>query len=251
MPVSKIKKVWDYCTYNKPFFILILLLFCVITYIDDYSKNPNMIIAGASLIITTVFIFGYGMTITRDRISNGKRLPKIIIRDVLILGIQSAILMIIYLTVQQYLLTFICSPLNFPNFELEELIIHYDETLTSIYAHNPRDTLIFIIAGGITFYITAFFMEISLARLADTDNILSAINLWEIKKDIDIIGWRNYAVDYTKIALALAFFAALDYLTFPNTSLNYIWSELVYLFTFATQFLGIGAVYSKVKENKN
>ena len=84
------------------------------------------------------------------------------------------------------------------------------------------------------------------------DALLQAytIALREIKKDIDILGWKNYVKEYTAIILAIVLIAYFQYITLTDVYLNYIWGLLLDLFIYATQFLGIGAVYSQIKEKK-
>ena len=94
-------------------------------------------------------------------------------------------------------------------------------------------------------------MEIALARLADSGSMKSAFNLVNIKRDIDTAGWWDYAKEYTNIVLAIVLFAALKYIVIPNYILDLIWDVLLNLFMFVTQFLGIGIIYSVIKEKKS
>lgn len=250
MPLMKMKNVWDYCTYNKPFFLLILFFCCLWVILDLYTDDVDTLPVTCLVIILDIAFFGYGMTLTRDRINNGFRLPKIMIKDILELGVKSFIVYVVYLGVQGYILDFICSPLKFPEFDLEDMLLDTPETIHLLYTHNPFDTLIFLVVGAVLFYITVFFMEIALARLADTGSLKSAFELVEIKKDIDTIGWRNYAKDYTRIVIAIVFFAYITVIQIPNDILNFVWCSLLNLFIFVTQYLGIGAIYSYVKEKE-
>lgn len=251
MPLKKMKKVWDYCTYNKPFFVLVLMLFCGLQYMQDYYTDGGNIWIWTILLIFSILICGYGMTITRDRINNGIRLPKILIKEVLVLGVKSSIVGIIYLYIQGFVLDWICSPLNFPAFKLEEMLLDLPDTLNLLFSHNPAEAFTFVAVGSVLFYITTFFMEIAIARLADTGSILSAFNLLEIKKNIDTMGWVRYAKDYTLIILAIVIFSYLKHMVFPFDILNYMWTVLLSFFIFATQYLGIGAVYSKIKKKES
>lgn len=248
-PFVILKRVWNYCTYNKPFFILILILFGILNYVEDFYSFGKMGFLYFSLI--NVLIFGYGMTITRDRISGGFRLPKIVVFDVLNLGIKSSIVFGVFVVVQGLIMGLVCYPLNFPDFNLEEMLTDFPQTLHTLFSHDPVDTFTFIVLGAIVFYVTTFFIEIALARLADTGSLLSAFNLLEIEKDISLLGWRNYAKDYTFIVLAIVIISYLGELPIPNPYLNYLWVILSDLFIFATQFMGIGAIYSIIKEKKS
>ena len=249
MPLIKMKKVWTYCTYNKPFFLLILLLYGILNFFQDVYGDTGDGWMLLILFAVSILIIGYGMTITHDRINNGVRLPKIIIKDVIVLGVKSYIVFIVYLFIQGSILDWIFSPFNFPSFELEEMLLDLPNTLNMLISHNHVHAIIFVVVGSILFYITSFFMEIAIARLADTGQILSAFKFNSIKKDIDTIGWKHYAKHYTLIILAIVLFGSLSYVKIPNLILNYIWVIILNFLMFTTQFLGIGAIYSEIKGN--
>ena len=250
MSFFKFKSIWNYCTYDKRFLALILLFFCVIVFIEQYYDNLNSTFALLVLVGVDVLLFGYGMLITRDRINGGIRLPKIIFKDGLILGIQSTIVLTILVYVQQFIMYLISSPLNFPEFDLEDMLMNYSKTLHTLFSHDPVDALIFVVLGAILFYITTFFVEIALARLADTGSLKSAFNMRGIKRDIDAIGWRNYAKDYTGIVLTIVIFSYFSDIVIPFDILNYVWAVFIYMLMFATQFWGIGNIYRKIKEKE-
>lgn len=249
MPLVKMKKVWTYCTYNKPFFLLILLLYGILNFIQDVYGDTGDGWMLLILFAVSILIIGYGMTITRDRIKNGVRLPKINIKEVMVLGVKSYIVFIVYLFIQGTVLDWIFSPFNFPSFELEEMLLDLPNTLNMLISHNHVHAIIFVVVGSILFYITSFFMEIAIARLADTGRILSSFNLSGIKNNIDAIGWAHYTKEYTLIILAIVLFGSLSYVKIPNLILNYIWVIILNFLMFTTQFLGIGAIYSEIKGN--
>ncbi|MBE6509018.1 MAG: DUF4013 domain-containing protein [Methanobrevibacter sp.] len=251
MPVFKMKKVWDYCTYNKPFFILVLILFAVLNYFIKYYEDKNFFLVYGIIIVSLILIFGYGMIITRDRMNDGVRLPKILVKDVIVLGLKSFFVTVIYLLVQGHIIDLICSPLNFPEFDLKDMLLDLPHTLDLLFSHNPIDALVFVFVGAIFFYVTMFFMEIALARLADSGKLLSAFNLVAIKRNIDVIGWGNYTKEYTRIVLAIVLFSLLQYIDFQFFYLNYLWEVVLTLFVFTTEYLGIGAIYQIVKEKES
>ena len=123
MPLIKMKKVWTYCTYNKPFFLLILLLYGILNFILYIYGNTEDNWILLIIFAVSILIIGYGMTITHDRINNGVILPKINIKDVIVLGVKSYIVFIVYLFIQGSILDWISSPFNFPSFELEEMLL--------------------------------------------------------------------------------------------------------------------------------
>ena len=148
------------------------------------------------------------------------------------------------------ILQIISSPFGFPPFDLEDLLMDAPETVHLLLSHSFVDALTFLFIGAVLFYATAFFMEIALARLADTGKLRSAFNLVGIKRNIDTIGWAEYAKDYTMIVIAMAIFSYLTIIVFPFDILNYVWGVFLYMLMFVTQFLGIGAIYSRVKEKE-
>lgn len=249
MPLVKMKKVWTYCTYNKPFFMLILLLYGILNFFQDVYGDTGDGWMLLILFAVSILIIGYGMTITRDRIKNGVRLPKINIKEVMVLGVKSYIVFIVYLFIQGTVLDWIFSPFNFPSFELEEMLLDLPNTLNMLISHNHVHAIIFVVVGSILFYITSFFMEIAIARLADTGRILSSFNLSGIKNNIDSIGWAHYTKEYTIIILVIVLFGSLSYVKIPNLILNYLWVIILNFLMFTTQFLGIGAIYSEIKTN--
>ena len=106
-------------------------------------------------------VLGYGLTITRDVINGGIRLPKIMIKNVVVLGIKSIIVYLIYFFVQAIILGVISNPLNFPEFDLEDLLLQLPETIKLFFSHSPTDAFIFIVLGAIVFYITTFFKHMT------------------------------------------------------------------------------------------
>ena len=154
MPLFKMKKVWTYCTYNKPFFLLILLLYGILNFFQDVYGDTGDGWMLLILFAVSILIIGYGMTITHDRINNGVRLPKIMIKEVMVLGVKSYIVFIVYLFIQGSILDWISSPFNFPSFELEEMLLDLPNTLNMLISHNHVHAIIFVVVGSILFYIT-------------------------------------------------------------------------------------------------
>lgn len=249
MSHTVIKKVWDYCTYNKKFFIFILVLLFVSSSIQNYVRAYGNYFEGNLLqILVFIVISGYGMSITKSRINHGVRLPKIVIKDIIVMGIKSGIITLIYLFIQGVILARVGYALGFPAFNLEEFLLNWSDTIHMLFYHEPASTVLFVILGLILFYITTFFMEIALARLADTKKILSSLDLMAIKRNIDVIGWRNYTKRYTSIILVIVI---LSYLisfeiqfSFVDSTIDMFLSFLI----FVTQYLGIGAVYCDIKD---
>lgn len=249
MPHIIIKKVWDYCSYNKSFLLFILALFFVSSSIQNYFYfNGYTIQWNIFQLIIFISLTGYGMLITRSRINHGKRLPKIEIKDIVVLGIKANIVMVVYMYAQAFILENICSLFDFPPFDLEYMLLSWGDTINMFSSHGPVNTVLFIIFGSILFYMIVFFMEIALAKLADTGSILEAFNLLSLKRSIDVIGWKTYAKDYTIIVLIIVILTELICIDIPFTFLDSIIDTILSFFVFTTQYLGIGAVYCDIKD---
>lgn len=95
-----------------------------------------------------------------------------------------------------------------------------------------------------------FFIEIALAKLADTGSIRDSFNLINIKKTIDVIGWRLYAKHYTVIILLLGFFSLLIDIDTPFFVFDFIFKVFLGLLLFTAQYWGIGAVYRIFKRKQ-
>lgn len=249
MPHVIIKKVWDYCSYNKSFLLFILALFFASSLIQNYVLfNENYIQVIILQLIFFISLTGYGMLITRSRINHGKGLPKIKIKDIAVLGIKANAVMLIYMSIQTFILEKACSLFGFPPFNLEYMLLSWKETINMFFSHDPANTVLFIIFGSILFYVTAFFMEIALAKLADTGSILKAFNLLSIKRSIDVIGWKKYVKEYTLIVITIVILTELICINLSHTFLDSIIDTILSFFVFATQYLGIGAVYCDIKD---
>ena len=252
MPHVILKRVWDYCAYSKKFLAFIFILLFISSVLQNYivSIGDSLEITILNIVVY-ISVVGYGMVITRDRINHGERLPKIVIKDIVVLGIKAGLVMAVYLLAQGMVLDFVCSPLDFPAFDLEDMLLNWAESIHMLYSHNPVDTIFFLVVGSVLFYVFSFFMEIALARLADTNSILKAFNFLAIKRNIDTIGWRNYAKEYTLIIVTIVFLSYLTAFTWPFSFLDSLIDMFISFLVFATQYLGIGAVYSKIKDMEN
>ena len=249
MPHVILKRVWDYCTYNEYFFAFIFVLLFISSLIQNYVRaNGSSTDWFLLRILVFIIVSGYGMSITKSRINQGVRLPKILIKDIFLMGIKSSIIFCIYVFVQGVILSCVCYSLNFPVFDLEEMLLHWSDTINMLFYHDPLNTVLFVIFGSIIFYITSFFTEIALAILADTDSLLAALDLPLIKRSIDVVGWRHYAKDFTMIILAIVILSHLVSFDIPFTFLDSIIDMILSFMIFATQYLGIGAVYCDIKD---
>jgi len=253
MPLKRLNYTWDYCKTNPIGFAIIAILLFLINYLNQnaiYYRMRYQLLFLSSALIITIFIYGYGMVITKDIIRNGKKLPKIFLKECFVYGIKSFVITAIYSTIQSFILLYIAKRFYFPQFELKDAMVNIPETLQMFFVNEPVSTFEFILISIIATYITIFFMEISLARLADGGKILDSFNIPAIKRCIDIIGWRNYTIDYTKLLLAMAILAYLQYGTNYFGSYDYILNTILGLFIFVIQYIGIGKIYREYKIKK-
>ena len=253
MPLKRLRYTFDYCKANPLGFLIILILLGlagfnnrVINLIEMDYKSPIIILS----MIITLLIYGYGLVITKDTIRDGEKLPKIKIKECCIYGIKSMIMITIYTTIEGFALFFISRGFNLPEFKLKFALSHIMETLKLFYVTNPISTFEFIICSIIITYIIAFFMEISLARLADGGKLLGAFNLASIKRCIDTIGWRHYTSDYTKIMLSITILAYLQYGIDHFKFMNGVVDLTIGLLIFIIEFIGIGKIYKEYKIKK-
>ncbi len=253
MPLKSLKYTFDYCKTNLLGFTIILILLFSINYLNEnadyYSmKYQILFIAIASLI--TIFIYGYGMVITKDIIKRGEKLPKIKIRECLIYGIKSFIIIVVYSGIQTFLLIDLAKRFYFPQFDLKQALLNIPETLKLFYVDNPLISIEFIVFSLMITYIFIFFMEISLARLADGGKLRESFNILKIKRCIDTIGWKKYTLDYTRLLISITILAYLQHgINFFGT-FDYIISTIISLLIFIIEYIGIGAIYKEYKIKK-
>lgn len=247
MPFNLIKKSIKMCIVNKPFFAFLLVLLFICNYLIDLTDSTIVI-----PIIINILIWGYGLQVTEVIINGGTRLPKILPRKVLVYGLKGYFVAFFYYTiVQGLLLVFISEILGFPVFEIEELVLNYQETIHLFFAHDPISWAIFVISGVVIVYFTAFFMELAMARLADGGKVKNAFNFPRIKRAIDIIGWKNYVIDYTKIIVSILILMYLMQFEFSIEIVDTIVDTIGYFLIFIIEFVGVGHIYKVYIDNKS
>ena len=251
MPLIILKKVWDYCTYNKKYILFIFALLFLSQMFQDYVRmNVDNSSWEIFQLIVFIILYGYGMEITRDRINHGVRLPKIMIKDIVVFGVKSVIVLYVYVFIQSNILEWFSSYLHFPVFNLKMMLLNFLQTIHLLYVSHPINTIIFLVVGSILFYFTIFFVEIALARLADTGSIVQSFNFKAILKNINSYGWLNYVKEYTLIIVAIVILSLIQDLEVPIYFIDYLKDVFLGFLIFVTQFLGIGAVYSEIKDRE-
>ena len=249
MPLFRLKKVWDYCSYNIVFFIFICLLIFFFNLLPDYSSiYYGDAASGIIHIPVLILLNGYGMVIAHDRINHGYRLPKIIPSEVLNLGIKSTVVYGFYVLFQAIILYYTSYLFHIPKFDLEDMLLNFGETIHMFFVNSPEYMLVFIIIGGIVFYITTFLAEIGLGRLADTKSFISAFDFKASYRILRIFGFRRYVRDCTTIIIAIVILTFIKSIGFSDLMLDNLWEMIFGFLIFATQYLGIGSLYCEIKD---
>lgn len=245
MPLVVIKKSLKYCFSNKPFLVFLLVLFFIWSYLDDLT---SLTFVGPYLL--GMLLTGYGLQVTENIIHGGTSPPKILPKKVIVLGFKGYVISFAYMVIQVLPLAIVSLFLNFPTFEIEELLLKPDETLNLFLTHDPLSGFIFIVSGFLIVYVTTFFMEIALARLADGGKLKNAFDLSRIKHVIDVIGWKSYAIRYTRIIIAIVLLSYLIYYRATFPLLDMVIDSFLYFLMFVIEFLGMGHIYKVYIDNK-
>ena len=247
MPNEILKGSVKYCLGNKIFFIYVLAQFfifeCITNKVGGIMKSNSLIVL--------LIVLGYGLKVTHDVINGGKCLPKIKLKELINFGLKGIVVYTFYLTIQAFFLTLVSLKLNFPEFDLEELILNLGETISLFYEHDPLSFILFIFLGLVVVYVTVFFMEIALAILADGGKLKEAFNFYKIRDIISIIGWNRYAIDYTKIVLAVVILVFINGLFKSYDGINIIMAVITDILAFIVEYRGIGNIYNEYKNSLN
>lgn len=252
MPHTILERSIKYCFSNIKNLIFILALIFLIDFLNQtsiiYLNTPYFFVLLIIITILTLITTGYGLIVSRDVIEGGKELPKVYIKDSIVFGLKSTITIIIFSTVQIIILEFIAVFFNFATFEMEEFVLNILGEISLFINQDPVQTVLFFILSIIVFYITMFFMEISLARLAYEGSLRKSLDLFYIKDCIDVIGWRKYAKDYTNIIIAIAILTYLKYGIESFHIIDGIADLIIGFLIFTIEYLGIGEIYKLYKE---
>ena len=247
MPVNVIKGSLKYCLENKWFFGFVIILFFTIEFLTEIVNTLFSYLGSVIFIIITT---GYGIQIIQDIINGGTRLPKIMPKKAIVLGVKGFIIRAVYFMVQLFLLVLISASLNFPTFRLKEFFINYNEAIHLMLTHNMVDFAIFVISGFAISYVTIFFMEFSLARLADGGQLRKSFNFPRVKHAIDVIGWKRYTISYSKIILAVLVLLSINKFFDPYRGVNIIVGTFTWVMSFVVEFRGMGNIYKVYTDSK-
>ena len=238
MPIKVIKNSVEYCTQNKKFFIYILIVLFACQFL---TKLVDSKVIGP--LIMSLIMTGYGLQVTQDIINGGTTLPQLNPGKIIKFGIKGNIILFFYVAIQGVFLSMVSEYLNFPPFVLENLFLNFKDTINMIYTHNIGHCIVFLVSGFVIVYVTTFFMELALARLADGGKLKNAFNFPRIKHAIDIIGWKKYAWGYTKIILSIVLLTFIIHYNIPVRTIDSIFDAVLSFFVFIIEFIGVGNVY--------
>ncbi|MDO5819482.1 MAG: DUF4013 domain-containing protein [Methanobrevibacter sp.] len=252
MPHRILKRSSKYCFSNMMNLIIILVLISLTDVLNNlsyiYLKTPYIFILSAFTVILTLITTGYGLVVTRDVIDGGKELPKVHIGDSIVFGFKSSITTIIFTSIQIIVLDYIANFFHFPKFELKGMFLDIPKTINLFINHDITQSAVFFILSAIVVYITVFFMEISLARLADEGSLRKSLDIFYIKDCIDVIGWRKYAKEYTNIIIAIVILTYLKYGIESLHIIDGIVNLIIGFLIFTIQYLGIAWIYRVYKK---
>lgn len=244
MPKDIIKGSFKYVTGDRYFLVVFILMF-LLAIVSNFEDS-----FGILSFIISVFITGYGLQVLKDVIDGGTRLPKIMPKKVIVLGLKGTIVFIFYLLVQSLILIVISTFFDFPEFDIGDLLLNFPEIIDLIYSQDPVSFTVFFILGCIVVYISTFFMEIALAQLADGGNLKNAFNFPKIKHAIDVIGWRNFALDYSKIIFSLIIITAVDNAIDSYWLVEDVLQIFFFMWMFIIEFGGMGIIFKRYTDKK-
>lgn len=247
MPWAVVKDSIDYCLTNKEYFFYLFISFISLELLADLINTP---FTDFGSWIFFIMIMGYGVQVIEDSINGGNQLPKANIKKIIIYGVKAAIISLFYYTVQSVLLFLVAYNLDFPMFDLEDFFLNFHETVLLFFNHDLGTFIIFVTLGFIISYVIIFFMEISLARLADGGKLRKSFNFVRIKHAIDIIGWDRYAIRYSKIFMVVIIFSYVEKVVDPYFGINIIVGSIALFLAFLVEFRGMGEIYKLYTDTK-
>lgn len=107
MPLKRLKYTFDYCSANPIGFLIILFLIWSINFMNRYADEHTIkykLIFYPMAFLVTLFMYGYGLAITKDTIRNGEKLPIIKLKQCTVFGIKASIMITRYSFIEGFLL---------------------------------------------------------------------------------------------------------------------------------------------------
>lgn len=247
MTLEILKGSIRYATKNKAFFIYTLIIITLLEYTIDFGEGYIFYTAVIELFV----LVGYGLKVTKDVIDGGDCLPTLTLKELFNFGYKGSIIYIFYIGLQFILIRIICAIFNFPNFDIEDLIVEFHETIHMFLTHDIASFILFILFGILIVYATMFFTKIALGTLADGGSIKDAFNFPRIKRILDIIGLKEYVIDYSKIILSVVILMFINKIFDSTGILSVIVGIVANFLIFIIEFRGVGLIYREYLELKS
>lgn len=257
MLIYLLKGSFRYCFANRKAMVNMIILATLLnstifaTYLQlVFHKSLTAITeSGWCVLVTLILTTGYGLVVTKDLIDGGSELPKILTWDTLKFGLKGFPVLVVYFSIQTFFMELISAQLNFPTFDLEEMLLNIGDTFKLMFSHDPTSTVLFFAVSFVAFFITVFFMEVALAQLADSGRVRDAFNIPLSMKNIGRIGWIEYAADVIYVTVAVVILSFICDLIDPYPLLNFIGAIVVSVLIFTIQFGAIGITFRDSKDN--
>ena len=159
MPLKRLKYTFDYCSANPIGFLIILFLIWSINFMNSYADAHTIkykLLFYPMAFLVTLFMYGYGLAITKDTIRNGEKLPIIKLKQCTVFGIKASIMITLYSFIEGFLLYDLSTRFYLPEFHLKFAASHLIETLKLYYWHNPKIMLSITILAYLQYGIDMF-----------------------------------------------------------------------------------------------
>lgn len=247
MTLEILKGSIRYATKNKAFFIYTLIIITLLEYTIDFGEGYIFYTA----IIELFVLVGYGLKVTKDVIDGGDCLPTLTLKELFNFGYKGSIIYVFYIGLQFILIRIICAIFNFPNFDIEDLIVEFHETIHMFLTHDIASFVLFVLFGILIVYATMFFTKIALGTLADGGSIKDAFNFSRIRRILDIIGLKEYVIDYSKIILSVVILMFINKIFDSTGILSVIVGIVANFLIFIIEFRGVGLIYREYLELKS
>ena len=247
MTLEILKGSIRYATKNKAFFIYTLIIITLLEYTIDFGEGYIFYTAVIELFV----LVGYGLKVTKDVIDGGDCLPTLTLKELFNFGYKGSIIYVFYIGLQFILIRIICAAFDFPDFDIEDLIVEFHETIHMFLTHDIASFILFILSGILIVYATMFFAKIALGTLADGGSIKDAFNFPRIKRILDIIGLKEYVIDYSKIILSVVILMFINKIFDSTGILSVIVGIVANFLIFIIEFRGVGLIYREYLELKS
>lgn len=247
MTLEILKGSIRYATKNKAFFIYTLIIITLLEYTIDFGEGYIFYTA----IIELFVLVGYGLKVTKDVIDGGDCLPTLTLKELFNFGYKGSIIYVFYIGLQFILIRIICAIFNFPDFDIEDLIVEFHETIHMFLTHDIASFILFVLFGILIVYATMFFTKIALGTLADGGSIKDAFDFSRIRRILDIIGLKEYVIDYSKIILSVVILMFINKIFDSTGILSVIVGIVANFLIFIIEFRGVGLIYREYLELKS